>query len=60
MKEKAVEETFVALFALTDLRQIFRDTKPTFKFNTEEKEQIKQIIERVRQSLNTIESELIE
>ena len=60
MKEKAVEETFVALFALTDLRQIFRDTKPTFKFNTEEKEQIKQIVERVRQSLNSIESELIE
>lgn len=58
MVGKAVEETFAALFALTDLRQIFRDTKPTFRFNSEQKERIKQIIERVRQSIDIIEREL--
>ena len=59
MMEKAVEETFAALFALTDLRQIFRDTKPTYQFNSEQKRQIKEIIEKVRQSLDVIEKELI-
>ena len=59
MTEKAVEETFAALFALTDLRQIFRDTKPTYQFNSEQREKIKQIIEKVRQSLDVIEEELM-
>lgn len=59
MTEKAVEETFSALFALTDLRQIFRDTKPAYRFNSEQKRQIKEIIEKVRQSLDVIERELM-
>jgi len=59
MVEKAVEETFAALFALTDLRQIFRDTKPTYRFNSEQKRQIRDIIEKVRGSLDVIEKELI-
>ncbi len=58
MTEKAVEETFAALFALTDLRQVFRETKPTYQFSNEQKEQIKNIVERVKQSLSVIEKEL--
>jgi len=49
----------VALFALTDLRQIFRDAKPTYQFNSEQKKQIREIIEKLRKSLNVIEKELI-
>lgn len=60
MAERAVMETFTALFALTDLRQIFRETKPTYRFNSEQKEKIREIIERVRQSLDIIQKELIE
>ena len=59
MTEKAVEETFAALFALTDLRQVFRETKPTYQFSSEQKRRIKQIVERLRQSLAIIEKELI-
>jgi len=59
MTEKAVEETFAALFALIDLRQIFRDTKPTYQFSNEQKKQIGEIIEKVRQSLDVIEKELM-
>ncbi len=57
MTERAVEQTFTALFALTDLRQIFRDTKPAYKFDTEQKRRIMQIIENVRQCLEIIERE---
>lgn len=59
MSEKAVQETFGALFALTDLRQIFRETKPTYQLNDEQKKKIKEIVERVRQSLDVIEKDLI-
>ncbi len=60
MTEKAVEETFAALFALTDLRQIFRETKPTYELNNEQEKRVRKIVERVRQSLKIIEKELVE
>jgi len=59
MSEKAVQETFGALFALTDLRQIFRETKPNYQLNDEQKKKVREIIESVRQSLDVIEKELI-
>jgi hypothetical protein len=59
MSEKAVYETFEALFALTDLRQIFREAKPLFRFTEEQREEIQRILERVRRSLETIERETL-
>jgi len=59
MAEKAVEQTFEALFALIDLRQIFRETKPTYQFNIEQKKKIKGIVSSVRQSLDIIEETLM-
>ena len=55
----AVNETFNALFALTDLRGIFRDIKPIFKIDDATKEKIKEILAKVRKSLDIIEKELI-
>ena len=59
MTEKAVEETFAALFALVDLKQIFRDTNPLYQFNRKQRKKIEETIERVRQSLDIIEKELL-
>ena len=59
MSEKSVQETFEALFALTELRQVFRETKPTHKLNEEQKAKVKKIIEDVRRSLSIIEEDLI-
>ena len=59
MKEKAVEETFEALFALTDLRQIFRETKPIYQLDAEQREKVEEIITRVKLSLKVIEDELL-
>ncbi len=59
MKEKAVEETFEALFALTDLRQIFRETKPLYQLDAEQREKVEAIITRVKLSLKVIEDELL-
>jgi uncharacterized protein YgfB (UPF0149 family) len=59
MSEKAVQETFEALFALTDLRQIFRETKPDHQLNDEQKKKVEEVIKNVRRSLGIIEKELI-
>lgn len=59
MSEKSVQETFEALFALTDLRQIFRETKPDHKLNDEQKKKVEEILKSVRKSLSIIEEELI-
>ena len=58
MSEKSVQETFEALFALTELRQVFRETKPTHKLNEEQRETVRKIIERVRKNLSIIEEDL--
>ena len=59
MSDEAVQETFEALFALTDLRQIFRDTKPTHQLSDEQLQKVKEIIEKVRHSADVIEKELV-
>jgi len=59
MSEKAVQETFEALFALTDLRQIFRETKPDHKLNDEQKKKVEELLKSARKSLGIIEEELI-
>ncbi|MBS7609635.1 hypothetical protein KEJ19_03565 [Candidatus Bathyarchaeota archaeon] len=58
MTEKAVEETFEALFALTDLRQVFRETKPFYRLDEEQRKRVREIIDRVRRSLKVIEEEM--
>ena len=52
-------EAFEAVFALIDLRQLFRETKPLFKFSTEQREEIRRILSRVRSSLEVIEEETL-
>jgi hypothetical protein len=59
MSERAVKETFEALFALTDLRQIFRETKPLYKLDEAQKARVREILERVRTSLRVVQEELL-
>lgn len=59
MGEKAVIETFEAIFALIDLRQLFRETKPLFNFSEEQREKIRRILKRVGRSLEVIEEETL-
>lgn len=51
-------ETFEALFALTDLRQVFRETKPFYQLNEEQKKMVREILDRVKRSLRIIEEEV--
>jgi hypothetical protein len=50
---------FDALYALTDLRQVFRATKPTHELSQEQRCSVKALLEEVKQSVAIIEEELL-
>ena len=58
MVEKIVEETFEALFALEDLREVLRKTAPFHNLTEEQKEEVKTILDKVRKALDDIEGEI--
>ena len=58
MVEKIVEETFEALFALEDLREVLRKTAPFHNLTEEQKEEVKAILDKVRKALDEIEEEI--
>ena len=50
-----VDETFEALFALTDIRELLRETKPSYKLTPEQRKLLEKKIERARKALDVIE-----
>jgi hypothetical protein len=59
VKRDAVSAMFDALYALTDLRQVFRATKPTHEMDHEQRRTVKALLEEVKQSIAIIEEELV-
>lgn len=57
--EKVVEKIFQAQFALVDLREILRETKPLFNLSEEQKQQVRDIVKVVRDNMDLVEKELI-
>jgi len=53
-----VEKTFEALFALEDLREVWRRTAPFHNLTKEQKEGVKAILNRARRALDEIEGEI--
>jgi len=58
MTTKMVEKTFEALFALEDLREVWRRTAPFHNLTKEQKEGVKAILNRARRALDEIEGEI--
>jgi len=58
MTTKVVEKTFEALFALEDLREVWRRTAPFHYLTEEQKEGVKAILNRARRDLEEIEGEI--
>ncbi|MCX8204853.1 MAG: O-phospho-L-seryl-tRNA:Cys-tRNA synthase [Candidatus Nezhaarchaeota archaeon] len=54
MSARAVEALFEALFTLTDLRALFREVKPLYKFSEQEKLRAKELLKKVEQSLESL------
>ena len=59
MSRTAVEATFDALFALTELRGIYRETTPHHKLSESQVEKVNHILEAVEKSLALIREDLL-
>lgn len=59
VKRNAVSATFDALYALTDLRQVFRATKPTHELDQAQRHTVKTLLEEVKKNIAIIEEELL-
>jgi hypothetical protein len=58
--DDAVDYVFEALFALTDLRVLLRETAPLHKFNDEQLSQAREALARAKNALEELEEELQE
>lgn len=58
MSSKAVEALFDALYALTDVRAVFRATAPKHELDAGQKDAARQALLKVKQSIGVIEKEL--
>jgi len=58
MTQRQVEKTFQALYALEDLRELWRRTTPHHKLTPEQTREAKAFISNVRTALDQIEREL--
>lgn len=52
-----VDEVFEALFALTDIRQLLRETKPSYKLSQEQRQLLEKRVARARKALDVIEKD---
>lgn len=60
MSKKSIEKLFDSLYRLTDLRQIFRETSPTHKLSGEQKEELEEIVNEVKEKLDEIQEDMTE
>ena len=58
MSKKAVDALFDALYALTDLRTVFRKTAPKHELSKEQKQEAKAALDAARKAVDVIEKEL--
>jgi hypothetical protein len=58
--DDAVDYVFEALFALTDLRVLLRETAPLHKFDKKQRSQAGEALARAKNALEKLEEELYE
>jgi hypothetical protein len=58
--DNAVDNLFEALFALTDLRVLLRETAPSHKLSAEQQIQARDALARAKAALSKLEEELQE
>ncbi len=56
--DNIVDDVFEALFALTDLRVLLRETAPLHEFNDEQRAQAHEALRRAKMAVVRIEEEL--
>lgn len=57
--DNIVDNVFEALFALTDLRMLLRETAPLHEFNEEQRAQAHEALSCVKMAVTRLEEELV-
>ncbi len=60
VSKKAADTIFEAMYTLTDLRVLLRETAPFHKFDSSQRSQAEQLLEDLQQQVNVIRKELVE
>jgi hypothetical protein len=58
MSKKSVDALFDALYALTDLRMVFRRTAPKHELDAEQRKEVKASLDAAKKAIEVIEKEL--
>jgi len=59
MSKRAVDMTFQALYTLTDLRVLLRETAPSHEFNADQKVQVQRLLENLEQQVGSLKQEML-
>ncbi len=59
MSKRAVDMTFQALYTLTDLRILLRDTAPSHEFSPEQKVQAGRLLENLERQVGSLKQEML-
>ncbi|MDP3563677.1 MAG: hypothetical protein Q8R70_04235 [Methanoregula sp.] len=59
MSKRAVDITFQALFTLTDLRIILRETAPQHELDQKQREQAERLLENLERQIASLKQEML-
>jgi len=59
MSELSINKTYEAIYALIDIQQIWRDTRPKHDLSEQERQELSKLIDKVRKSLDKIEGDAL-
>ncbi len=59
MSKRAVDMTFQAIYTLTDLRVILRDTAPVHEFDEGQKAQVLRLLENLERQVASLKQEML-
>jgi len=59
MSKRAVDMTFQAMYTLTDLRVLLRETAPAHEFDTEQIAQARRLLENLERQVGSLKQEML-
>lgn len=59
MSKRAVDMTFQAIYTLTDLRALLRETAPSHEFDADQNVQVTRLLENLERQVGSLKQEML-
>ncbi|MCX6686653.1 MAG: hypothetical protein NTV10_08495 [Methanoregula sp.] len=59
MSKRAVDVVFQAMYTLTDLRVLLRETAPLHKFDAKQKAQVQRLLDNLERQIGSLKQEML-